>query len=109
MNTINNIQIMFNLLIVLIIGACSGDNKSEASKSNDQPAKQAIVFHRQNEPNESAFSFLLPQNWTVSGGITRVDPNAAGGSGNAIEAKLYMKLSSPDNMASICWLPDTRF
>jgi len=69
----------------------------------------SVVFHRSTEPNEKAFTFLLPQGWIISGGITRVDPNTSGGSGNAIEAKLYMKLSSPDNKASIGWLPDTRF
>lgn len=109
MNTITDMQILLNLLVVLFFGGCSGGNSSERSGNEAQSGKQVIVFHRQKEPNENAFSFLLPQNWTVSGGITRVDPNSAGGIGNAIEAKLYMKLSSPDNKASIAWLPDTRF
>jgi hypothetical protein len=78
---------------------------------DDDSAKggPSVVFHRSSEPNEKAFTFLLPQGWTISGGITRVDPNASGGSGNAIEAKLYMKLSSTDNRAGMGWLPDTRF
>lgn len=79
--------------------------KSELGTEN----KTEAVFHRNNEPNENAFTFLLPKGWSISGGITRVDPNAAGGSGNAIEAKLYMKVSAPDNKAEIGWLPDTRF
>ena len=108
MRSITDMQIMLNLLL-LILGGCSGGSSSETSGNETQSGKQAIVFHRQNEPNENAFSFLLPQNWTVSGGITRVDPTRGGGSGNAIEAKLYLKLSSPDNKASIAWLPDTRF
>lgn len=69
----------------------------------------SVVFQRSSEPNEKAFTFLLPQGWNISGGITRVDPNTSGGSGNAIEAKLYMKLTSPDNKAGMGWLPDTRF
>jgi hypothetical protein len=107
MNTITNTQIMFNFLFLLVLGGCSRSNSAESQGRDAQ--SQIVVFHRQREPNENAFSFLLPQNWTVSGGITRVDPNAAGGAGNAIEAKLYLKLSSPDNNASIAWLPDTRF
>ncbi|MGV8113014.1 MAG: hypothetical protein AB2L17_08935 [Lentimicrobium sp.] len=68
-----------------------------------------VIFYRNSEPNENAFTFLLPKDWSITGGITRVDPNAAGGAGNAIEAKLYMKLSSPDQKAGMGWLPDTRF
>jgi hypothetical protein len=109
MNAISNIHIMLNLLLLLIFGACSGRNSSETSGNKAQTEKEVIVFHRVKEPNENAFSFLLPQNWTVSGGITRVDPNSSGGPANSIEAKLYMKLSSPDEKAAICWLPDTRF
>ena len=108
MRSITDMQIMLNLLL-LILGGCSEGSSSETSGNEIQSGKQAILFHRQNEPNENAFSFLLPQNWTVSGGITRVDPNSGGGAANAIEAKLYLKLSSPDNKASIAWLPDTRF
>ena len=67
------------------------------------------MFHRISEPNENAFTFLLPEGWLVSGGITRVNPNSAGGAGNAIEAKLYMKISSGGNEAEMGWLPDTRF
>ena len=47
-----------------------------------------VIFYRNSEPNENAFTFLLPKDWSITGGITRVDPNAAGGAGNAIEAKL---------------------
>jgi hypothetical protein len=109
MNTITDLQITLNLLLMLVFGACSGGDNSETLGNEAQSGKQVIVFHRQKEPNENALSFLLPQNWTISGGITRVYPNSAGGGGNAIEAKLYMKLSSPDNKANFVWLPDTRF
>lgn len=102
-------QTMFNFLILFILAGCSGTGNTGSSQNKVQPQKQSLIFHRQKEPNENAFTFLLPQNWTVSGGITRVDPNAAGGSGNAIEAKLYMKITSPDNKAAMAWLPDTRF
>jgi len=92
--------------------ACHADsNPDSRNDKNDAAGGEgpAIVFHRSSEPNENAFTFLLPVGWSFSGGITRVDPNTSGGSGNAIEAKLYMKLSSPDNKAGIGWLPDTRF
>jgi hypothetical protein len=95
----------------LFVGCNAGFNQPEEkfSQKSDKAGKPLAVFHRQSEPNENAFTFLLPQGWSVSGGITRVDPNTGGGSGNAIEAKLYMKLTSADQKAGMGWLPDTRF
>jgi hypothetical protein len=46
-----------------------------------------IVLHPAAEPNERAFTFLLPRGWIVKGGIYRVNPMQAGGSANSIEAK----------------------
>ncbi len=90
--------------------SCSAGGPSE-SPENPEGIKEGnpIVFHKTSEPNEQAFSFVLPEGWAITGGITRVDPTTAGGSGNSIEAKLYMRLSSPDQKAGMGWLPDTRF
>lgn len=99
-------------LASLILFACNTEvNPGYQGNKNSDLAKGGLsaVFNRSVEPNEKAFTFLLPQGWTVSGGITRVDPNTSGGSGNAIEAKLYMKVMAPDNKAEMGWLPDTRF
>jgi hypothetical protein len=96
----------------LILLACHAEiNPDSREGKNDSAGEEgpSVVFHRSCEPNEKAFTFLLPEGWSISGGITRIDPNTSGGSGNAIEAKLYMKLSSPDNKAGMGWLPDTRF
>ncbi len=89
--------------------ADSGKLEEKRKHSEEDSGKSAMIFHRTHEPSENAFTFLLPQGWSVTGGITRVNPDAAGGSGNAVEAKLYMKLSSPDQKAGMGWLPDTRF
>jgi hypothetical protein len=109
MKIFDSIQIIFNILLLLSGGSCTDAKNNNASGNHPQHKREALVFLRVNEPAENAFTFLLPKGWTISGGITRVDPNAAGGTGNAIEAKLYMRLASPDNKASISWLPDTRF
>jgi hypothetical protein len=98
--------------ISLSLSACNSRVKPDSREgTNSATGKEGtlIVFHRSSEPNERAFTFLIPEGWSISGGITRVDPNTSGGSGNAIEAKLYMKLTSPDNKAGMGWLPDTRF
>ncbi len=100
----------FQALVLIALLSCSSGGTSDSSINPEEFAgEKPMVFKLKNEPNEHAFSFLLPEGWSVTGGITRVDPNTAGGSGNSIEAKLYMKLRAPDNKAEIGWLPDTRF
>jgi hypothetical protein len=109
MNTMTATTIYLASLTLL---ACNTEvNPDYQSINNGGKAEggQKVVFYRSSEPNEKAFTFLLPQGWNISGGITRIDPNTSGGSGNAIEAKLYMMLSSPGNKAGMGWLPDTRF
>ncbi|MFZ5939899.1 MAG: hypothetical protein ACOYXB_04940 [Bacteroidota bacterium] len=105
----NNKLFLFLLLLIILspfLSAVAMDS-SMCYATRQVPAE--VRFVRTAEPNENAFTFLKPVGWTVTGGITRVDPGAAGGAGNAIEAKLYMKLSSPDKKAELGWLPDTRF
>lgn len=99
-------------LLLSLLGCASGNKENQdnpTGKTEGSQSKPAMVFHKMSEPNEKAFSFLVPAEWKISGGITRVDPNINGGAANSIEAKLYMKVSSPDEKAGICWLPDTRF
>lgn len=107
MKTLAQIVILLLLSLVTCCSNAGNENGEPGTQSNSKT--KAMFFYKTSEPNEHAFSFLLPAGWTVSGGITRVDANASGGSGNAIEAKLYMKLSSPDQKAGMGWLPDTRF
>jgi hypothetical protein len=104
-------SIIFTILFPLL-GCASGGNENQHNSSlqkGDLQPIPAMVFHKMNEPNENAFSLLVPAGWQITGGITRVDPTANGGPANSIEAKLYMKVSSADEKAGICWLPDTRF
>jgi hypothetical protein len=106
------------LLISLFAAACSilcgchsgvDTIDEKAEKSFKAVSEPAVILHRRNEPNENAFSFLLPEGWTIAGGITRVDHNTGEFTGHSIEAKLYLKLSSPDNKAGMAWLPDMRY
>lgn len=109
MNHMFTTSICLTSMVLLACNIDAGHGTLTGTGKSEESGKSALVFHRISEPNEGAFSFLLPRGWNISGGITRVDPNAAGGSGNAIEAKLYMKLASSDNKAGMGWLPDTRF
>lgn len=73
------------------------------------PDRSVVAFYRQFEPNEKAFTFLLPEGWTIAGGITRVADNIRKNSAQPEELQLYMKLSSPDTKAGFGWLPDRKF
>ncbi len=99
------------LFILSLLAACVSGNENKSSVVND-PAKpqsqnEVIAFKRVWEPRESAFSVLIPGDWSYDGGIFRLDPSASGGAGNATEAKLdFMVYSNGKASAMIHWLPD---
>ncbi len=49
---------------------------------------KAIHLSPAAEPNERAFTMLIPDDWSTQGGIYRVDPSRTGGAANSIDAKL---------------------
>lgn len=66
-----------------------------------------IAFTRVFEPNEAAFSILMPRGWRHQGGIFRVDAAQAGGPLNAMEAKCDWLLMSDARGSVAFWiLPD---
>lgn len=66
----------------------------------------SILFKRIQEPEEQAFSILIPHGWTVSGGIVRINA-ASSGAANAIEAKLDFEMyRDAGKTVQIHWLPD---
>ncbi|MFZ1292022.1 MAG: hypothetical protein WAR79_18135 [Melioribacteraceae bacterium] len=79
--------------------------KTETAKNN----KQAIIFERKSEPNENAFSTLVPKGWITEGGIYRVNAIQNGPS-NAIAAKLDFSIKKDrEGSIMIRWLPDVLF
>jgi hypothetical protein len=79
-----------------------GKNTSAEGKS------PSVLLFSSSKSCEEAFTSLLPEGWRISGNITRVDPNTSGGSGNAMEARLYVIFSSPGCKTGISHMPDTR-
>lgn len=69
-------------------------SKKESQKTVLQSVPTTVVFRKIAEPREGAFTMLIPRNWIVNGGIFRVDPNTAGGTLNAIEAKIDIAIGS---------------
>ncbi len=94
-------------LLLLIFGCNEAASEkietTEVTKNNTAEIQQ---FVRVNEPNESAFSILIPKGWKVKGGIFRLDPTAQGGPANSIAAKLDFTVQNPDGTVQIRWLPD---
>jgi len=68
--------------------------KSELKKTISQNVPNTVIFRKIAEPQEGAFTMLVPRDWIVTGGIFRVDPNKAGGTLNAIEAKIDIAIGS---------------
>jgi len=74
--------------------AASDSRKSARQASPARKVPQTVAFTRIAEPREHAFTMLVPRGWIVEGGIFRVDPNVAGGTGNSIEAKCDITVKS---------------
>jgi len=92
-------------MYILMLSGCRDSFQQDGPPHNN--AEKPAIFNRCSEPNEKSFSFLLAQGWKISGGITRVNSAIPGDSISANEAKLYMIFTSPDQKASIGWLPNT--
>jgi hypothetical protein len=66
-----------------------------------------VFFSRVWEPNEKAFSLLIPKGWQTEGGAIRIlDPNSAGAN-NMIECKFDLAIKK-DSKGSVMirWLPE---
>jgi hypothetical protein len=69
-----------------------------------------IAFMRVFEPNEAAFSILIPRGWQHQGGIFRVNAAQAGGPLNAMEAKCdWLFTSDARGAVAFRILPDIVF
>jgi len=89
-----------------------GDKTNDATQAQtrEQAKEEAGVpmvrFQRKWEPNERAYSFLVPADWIVEGGMFHVDPTQAGGSANSIDGKCDLAVKK-DAAGKVMfrWLP----
>lgn len=106
-------KILCLVFMVLFIPSFAGKSKVHLGNSPTLlpgSKEKTVVFKRVNEPNENAFSLLIPQGWKTQGGIFRIDPNTGGGSGNAIEAKFdFAVMSNESGEAMLRWLPEMNY
>lgn len=65
-----------------------------------------LLLQRVREPNEKAFTVLVPQGWKTAGGIFNVNPLQANGPGNSISPKCDFAVKNGDSGGvMIRWLP----
>ena len=71
------------------------------------PGPQApVAFQRYLDRTEGAFVVLVPRGWLTEGGMVRVNPTAAGGPGQSIEAKIDFAVKRErEGRVAIRWLP----
>jgi hypothetical protein len=70
------------------------------------PGKGRILLQRRAEPNENAFTVLVPKGWIVSGGVFNVNPLEAQGAGNSLMPKCDFSIMSDETgTVLIHWVP----
>ncbi len=98
------------LVVIAMLAGAVGSQLAAgkpAGKKGAASKARKMVFKRVTEPNEKAFTVLVPEGWKVKGGVFRLDPTASGGPGNAVAAKVDMTLQADDEgTIQIRFLPD---
>ena len=90
--------------------ALAGSPVPANANAGKGPAAKTLLFTRVSEPNERAFTLLVPKGWTTEGGITRVNPLAANGSGNTIGAKVDFSVKKDAaGTVMLRWLPSITY
>jgi hypothetical protein len=80
---------------------------SATAKTGAVAKKPAQVFLQRGwEPNEKAFSILVPKGWKIDGGIFNVNPLQTNGPGNSISPKCDFSVKNDDKgTVMIRWMP----
>lgn len=89
----------------------STNTPSQAQETVQGQAKPAVVsFQRKWEPKEHSYSFLVPPDWIIEGGMFHVDPMQANGSANSIDGKCDLTLKKDaEGTVFFRWLPSWRY
>jgi hypothetical protein len=107
---------LLGFLLFLML-ACSGGEQAAEGEQHARGAgaqtdagpdahSDVTIFRRYTDRTENAFTILVPDGWQTEGGIVRVDPTAAGGAAQSIEAKLDFAIKKDDaGTVMVRWLP----
>ena len=96
--------VLFFLGLVSVVAVAAAPQAERAVSPN-------TVFSRYVDRTEGAFLLLVPRGWQTRGGMIRVNPlTAAGGVGNATEAKIdFAVMREPQARVAIRWLPKINY
>ena len=96
-------------IAVVLLLACAMATPGEApvQKRSASPVPDPLIFVKTKEPNEGAFSLLIPKGWMTQGGIFYVDPNTTNGYTNSVGPKgNFLVKKDEAGTVMIHWLPD---
>ena len=80
------------------------------SEADEAPAADQARFDRVPEPNQNAFTVLVPRCWKIRGGIFDVNPLQADGTGNSMSPKCDFAVMSDDQGTMMMrWIPSWNF
>lgn len=97
-------------LLPRTFSAISGQPKAPTAAPAAAAARTVMLLRRVVEPNETAFTILIPDGWSHAGGMFRVNPIAAGGAANAIGAKVDFQVRrDAAGSARMHWLPSMMY
>ena len=83
---------------------------SQRSNVSSTSNPDQVAFDRVWEPNEYAFTVLVPKGWKIRGGIFYVNPLQANGPGNAISPKCDFAVMSDDRGTMMMrWMPSWNY
>ncbi len=109
-------KVMIVIFILALATPFMPINAMESKKTEPTKIKSSnkdnniIVFTRIQEPNEKAFSILIPNGWKTEGGIIRINPIEQGGSAQSISAKLNFLIKRDDKISvGLHWFPEILF
>jgi hypothetical protein len=78
--------------------------------ASDSSRLTPVIFERAWEPNEKAFSLLIPQGWKIAGGVFQVDPARMNGNGNSTSPKCDLGVSRDSRgTVMVRWIPEWNY
>ena len=98
-------------LLTTSVAGHAGESPISTAASGPSTAAAAqkpprLLMRRVWEPNERAFSVLLPEGWKLTGGIFNVNPLQMNGPGNTVSPKLDLTIRQDEaGTVMLHWLP----
>ncbi len=103
-------KIASGTVLVLLAALISTSESAPAAPPQGHsasPLPDPLIFVKVKEPNEGAFSVLMPKGWISQGGIFYVDPNTTNGYANSVGPKgNFLVKKDQAGSVMIHWLPD---